>query len=207
MRRKGPPFPRGSFRSQALFWFAMREEGKQQVPCAKRRSSSSRSGRCGSSWVKVAGWSSCAASWRRPIRRCSKRCGVNCPGCRSCTSEAARSCRPPAAHELPWRSGPQLPLLGHSLRACALGRSRCSRCARRCALRSVMTSTTVLANLYRDGRDSLGLHSDNEPELGPLRDDIAIASISLGAARRFRAEAQARPTPDSATSSAMATCS
>jgi alkylated DNA repair dioxygenase AlkB len=41
---------------------------------------------------------------------------------------------------------------------------------------------SVLANLYRDGRDSMGWHSDDEPELGsqPL-----IASLSLGATRRF----------------------
>ncbi|GAA3536800.1 alpha-ketoglutarate-dependent dioxygenase AlkB [Zobellella aerophila] len=40
----------------------------------------------------------------------------------------------------------------------------------------------VLLNLYRDGRDSMGWHADNEPELGrnPL-----IASVSLGAPRRF----------------------
>ena len=41
---------------------------------------------------------------------------------------------------------------------------------------------SVLANLYRDGRDSMGWHSDDEPELGPAP---VIASISLGAARRF----------------------
>jgi alkylated DNA repair dioxygenase AlkB len=42
---------------------------------------------------------------------------------------------------------------------------------------------SVLANLYRDGGDSMGWHSDDEPELGlePL-----IASLSLGAERRFR---------------------
>ena len=42
---------------------------------------------------------------------------------------------------------------------------------------------SVLANLYRDGRDGMGWHSDDEPELGrnPL-----IASVSLGATRRFR---------------------
>jgi alkylated DNA repair dioxygenase AlkB len=41
---------------------------------------------------------------------------------------------------------------------------------------------SVLANLYRDGRDSMGWHSDDERELGaqPL-----IASLSLGASRRF----------------------
>lgn len=42
---------------------------------------------------------------------------------------------------------------------------------------------SVLANLYRDGRDSMGWHSDNEAELG--RQPV-IASLSLGAARRFR---------------------
>jgi len=42
---------------------------------------------------------------------------------------------------------------------------------------------SVLANLYRDGGDSMGWHSDDEPELGvqPL-----IVSLSLGAERRFR---------------------
>lgn len=41
---------------------------------------------------------------------------------------------------------------------------------------------SVLANLYRDGRDRMGWHSDDEPELGPCP---VIASISLGATRRF----------------------
>lgn len=40
----------------------------------------------------------------------------------------------------------------------------------------------VLVNLYRDGRDGMGWHSDDEPELGPAP---AIASVSLGATRRF----------------------
>jgi alkylated DNA repair dioxygenase AlkB len=40
----------------------------------------------------------------------------------------------------------------------------------------------VLANLYRDGNDSMGAHADNEPELGP---DPVIASLSFGAVRRF----------------------
>jgi alkylated DNA repair dioxygenase AlkB len=43
----------------------------------------------------------------------------------------------------------------------------------------------VLANYYRDGRDSVGWHSDDERELGPARDDVAIGSLSLGATRRF----------------------
>ena len=42
---------------------------------------------------------------------------------------------------------------------------------------------SVLLNLYRDGRDSMGWHADDEPELGPAP---AIASLSLGAPRRFR---------------------
>jgi alkylated DNA repair dioxygenase AlkB len=42
---------------------------------------------------------------------------------------------------------------------------------------------SVLLNLYRDGRDGMGWHADDEPELGQ---DPAIASISLGATRRFR---------------------
>lgn len=40
----------------------------------------------------------------------------------------------------------------------------------------------LLMNLYRDGHDSNGWHSDNEKELGP---DPIIASLSLGAARKF----------------------
>lgn len=42
---------------------------------------------------------------------------------------------------------------------------------------------SVLANLYRTGEDSMGWHSDDEPELGT---QPAIASLSLGAERRFR---------------------
>lgn len=42
--------------------------------------------------------------------------------------------------------------------------------------------TSVLINLYRDGRDSVAWHADDEPELG---DAPVIASLSLGAAREF----------------------
>jgi alkylated DNA repair dioxygenase AlkB len=42
---------------------------------------------------------------------------------------------------------------------------------------------SVLLNLYRDGRDSVSWHADNEPGLG--REPV-IASISLGAVRRFQ---------------------
>jgi alkylated DNA repair dioxygenase AlkB len=41
---------------------------------------------------------------------------------------------------------------------------------------------SVLLNLYRDGQDSMGWHSDDEPE---LERNPEIASVSLGATRRF----------------------
>ncbi len=41
---------------------------------------------------------------------------------------------------------------------------------------------SVLANRYRDGRDAMGWHGDDERELG--RQPV-IASLSLGATRRF----------------------
>jgi len=40
----------------------------------------------------------------------------------------------------------------------------------------------VLVNRYRDGNDSMGMHADDEPELGP---DPVVAALSLGATRRF----------------------
>jgi alkylated DNA repair dioxygenase AlkB len=42
--------------------------------------------------------------------------------------------------------------------------------------------TTVLLNLYRDGKDSNGWHADNEKELGQ---NPIIASVSFGATRAF----------------------
>lgn len=41
---------------------------------------------------------------------------------------------------------------------------------------------SVLANMYRNGNDSMGMHADNEAELGSTP---VIASVSLGQARRF----------------------
>ena len=40
----------------------------------------------------------------------------------------------------------------------------------------------VLLNRYRDGNDGMGMHADDEPELG---DGPTVASVSLGAPRRF----------------------
>jgi alkylated DNA repair dioxygenase AlkB len=50
---------------------------------------------------------------------------------------------------------------------------------RQCRLRF----NSVLANLYRDGRDSMGCHADNEKELGA---NPVIASLSFGDERLFR---------------------
>jgi alkylated DNA repair dioxygenase AlkB len=41
---------------------------------------------------------------------------------------------------------------------------------------------SVLLNRYRNGRDSMGMHSDDEAELG---DDPSIASLSFGTTRTF----------------------
>lgn len=49
---------------------------------------------------------------------------------------------------------------------------------------------SVLANCYRNERDSMGLHSDDEPELGA---DPAIASVTFGATRTFILKHRKRP--------------
>lgn len=41
---------------------------------------------------------------------------------------------------------------------------------------------SLLLNFYRNGQDSMGFHTDAEPELGP---NPVVASISLGAVRKF----------------------
>jgi len=45
----------------------------------------------------------------------------------------------------------------------------------------------VLLNLYRDGKDSMGWHADDEAELGSVP---TIASVSLGWVRRMRFKAK-----------------
>jgi alkylated DNA repair dioxygenase AlkB len=45
------------------------------------------------------------------------------------------------------------------------------------------TFNAVLCNLYRNGNDSMGWHSDDEKELG---NNPVIASVSLGATRKFK---------------------
>lgn len=49
---------------------------------------------------------------------------------------------------------------------------------------------SVLLNRYRDQRDSVGLHSDDEPELGPAP---TIATLSLGATRTLLLKHRLRP--------------
>lgn len=48
---------------------------------------------------------------------------------------------------------------------------------------------TALLNFYRDGRDSVQWHSDDEPELGS---NPVIASVSFGATRVFRLKHETR---------------
>lgn len=54
----------------------------------------------------------------------------------------------------------------------------------RCATRF----NSALLNLYRNGRDSVAWHSDDEPELGPAP---LIATLSLGAERALELRAKA----------------
>ncbi|NP_001003511.2 alpha-ketoglutarate-dependent dioxygenase alkB homolog 3 isoform X1 [Danio rerio] len=49
---------------------------------------------------------------------------------------------------------------------------------------------SLLCNLYRDGKDSIGWHSDSEPSLGP---QPIIASLSLGDTRVFSLRKQPLP--------------
>ena len=53
---------------------------------------------------------------------------------------------------------------------------------------------SVLCNLYRDGRDTMGMHSDSEPELGP---EPSVASLSLGARAQFCLRHRRAETPAS----------
>jgi alkylated DNA repair dioxygenase AlkB len=52
-----------------------------------------------------------------------------------------------------------------------------------CEARANHSFNSVLVNLYRNGQDKNGWHSDNEPELGA---EPVIASLSLGVSRRFK---------------------
>jgi len=60
--------------------------------------------------------------------------------------------------------------------------ARLAQLRRRVEEQAQTAFNSVLCNYYRDGNDSMGLHADKEPELGP---NPVIASVSLGATRRF----------------------
>lgn len=53
----------------------------------------------------------------------------------------------------------------------------------RCEQQCHTPFNSVLANLYRDGQDSMGWHADNEPELGA---QPVIASLTFGEERVFK---------------------
>ncbi len=52
----------------------------------------------------------------------------------------------------------------------------------RVASATSLSFNACLCNHYRDGRDSIGAHADDEPELGPMPQ---VASLSLGSPRLF----------------------
>jgi alkylated DNA repair dioxygenase AlkB len=70
---------------------------------------------------------------------------------------------------------------GRTLRSAPLPPPLASLCTR-VERAAGTTLNAVLVNLYRDGRDSMGMHSDDEPELGA---NPVVASVSLGETRRF----------------------
>lgn len=53
-----------------------------------------------------------------------------------------------------------------------------------------MPLNSVLLNLYRDGQDCVGWHSDDEPLFGP---HPAVVSLSLGATRTFDMRTKTSP--------------
>ena len=57
-----------------------------------------------------------------------------------------------------------------------------AKCEALCAQSYGTRFNSVLANWYRDGKDSMSFHSDDEPELGT---NPVIASVTLGEARPF----------------------
>lgn len=60
--------------------------------------------------------------------------------------------------------------------------TRLAKLKQACEQKCEANFNSVLANYYRHGNDSMGMHSDNEPELGQ---QPVIASVSLGQTRRF----------------------
>ena len=65
---------------------------------------------------------------------------------------------------------------------------------RRVAAAADQEFNSLLLNLYRDGRDAMGWHADDEAELDP---EAPIASLSLGASRTLRFRSRQRDTAPS----------
>ena len=63
--------------------------------------------------------------------------------------------------------------------------------------REAMTFNHVVINYYRDGSDNVGMHADDEPELG---ENPKIVAVSLGAKRRFVLERKRKPRGEPRTS-------
>lgn len=79
---------------------------------------------------------------------------------------------------------------GVRLRPCPWSETA-QRIHRRVTELSGLSFNSVLINYYRDGQDSVAWHADDEAELGELP---VIASVSLGAQRRFELkQKQAKP--------------
>ena len=63
--------------------------------------------------------------------------------------------------------------------------------------RSALSFNHVVINYYRDGADNVGMHADDEPELG---ENPTIVAVSLGAKRRFLLERKRKPRGEPRTS-------
>ena len=91
------------------------------------------------------------------------------------------------SHPIPrlhaWYGDPGVAYRWSGLRMQAAGWTpRLERLREAVARAAELEFNSLLANLYRDGRDSMGWHADDEPELGPAP---IIASASFGATRDF----------------------
>ena len=63
--------------------------------------------------------------------------------------------------------------------------------------RSALSFNHVVINYYRHGADNVGMHADDEPELG---ENPTIVAVSLGAKRRFLLERKRKPRGEPRTS-------
>ena len=93
-----------------------------------------------------------------------------------------------AARGLVRRARRGLHVLRHATPAVAVDTGARAR-TRSCEPTLRLRIQSVLANRYRSGQDAMGWHADDEPELG---EEPVIASLSLGATRRFRLRHRAR---------------